>query len=816
MKQWKKLILSLSLVIGSISQVQGEERLVKVAFFPEMFGFYAMEENGGYSGYNHDYLMNVAEYTDWTYEYVVIAEGSIADSLRKAETMLINGELDLIGSVLATEDNLDLFEVGECNYGVVRQNLYSARNKYLITEDNYFLQENLSVALVRQYEEINEKFFYVMDGRGYETNVTYADSYQETLDLLLEEKVDVMISLDCMEYTKYLDYLTTIDRIPMYFISTKGNTELIAELDDAIKDIFKAEPDIHQRLLTTYFGEKYMGDLLLTVEEADILEELAVLQVGMLSNMPPYQYLSEEGELVGISIDIMEELSLLMGIDFQYAVYDNMLDLKQAVADKDCDMIATLPYNYDISELYGVRLSRPYLSSGVFWLKAMNPVAEPTQYYHLVSSNIPFYTDEELNVTMEIDKMIEQLSSTGDISIFCDPYVAQYQLDSLRISNVEVQTVTNVLSELSFGLGAHLNSTFLGTLNRAILHLDPFSIDEIIYTHTSVEVEYSLNDFFRDYGLTLYLGLILFFSILLYGIYRNGLKFKNLSRRDGMTHLYNSGYFHQFAEKKIPSYSSGTLILVDIDFFKEVNDTHGHQMGDEIIKTVAENMDKYCKPLGTVARLGGDEFVALIGGTVDKSQLEENSRNLLYAMKHNPHNIPVTLSIGGYMFEGDMDYHTLYKKADEVLYLVKEQGRNGYAFYSAGEQPQGLSSHCLDYEMFSRKSQTLLETEGSQQAMITLEVEALEEMTAEFGPKITADYLEVLGKRLKHQVKESDLLGSQGNNLFLLLLEFHGNDSALEKRVQAMKQSLEQEVSLQEKVFSSTIKLTLTTKQGGN
>lgn len=781
--------------------------VVKVAFLPEMFGFYGMEENGSYSGYNHDYLMNVVQFTGWEIEYVEIAEGGISQSLMKAYEMLEAGELDLVGNFTLNEAYLDSYEVCSNNYGLGRYNMYSARNKYLITEDNYFMQENLNVALVSAYEELNEKFFFTMEWGGYGITTTYVDTQAEAIALLLDESVDIMINIDTSENTKYLDYLTTIDRVPFYFISTLGNTELIAELDQAIEDILIAEPAIHSRLLEKHFGVKYDGDLLLTTDEYGILEDLGSINIGLLKNLPPYQYENEAGELLGITVDVMEEIFKMMEIDFNIVSVDSVAELQVGIADGSLDMIATLPYEIGMAQSLNVTFSRPYLSSGVFWLRSLNETSDPQVFYHFVSNNIPYYKTEDLTMTMNVAEVLERLTTDNDVSIFCDPYVAQYYIDFLKIDHIQIQTVSNVLSELSFGLGKHLNSTFLGTLNRAILHLDESVIDEIICKHTTVEYEYSLKDFFRDYGLQLVLVMTFFFGATLIYIVNNAMKFKDLSQRDGMTKLYNSGYFHQFAGEQIPNLSYGALILIDIDLFKAVNDYHGHQMGDEIIRCVAANVKKFCEPYGTVTRLGGDEFAVLISVEADKEALEENCKKLLEAMANNHTGLPVTLSIGGYIFDQGSDYKTVYKKADEVLYAVKERGRNGYAIYSEEESEKfrGLSSYCLNYPIFQEKASEILSItdQDKHHVLISMKINGLEEMSKERGELVTKDFMEVIGKRLKRQIKATDLLGSRGDDVFLLMLQFNGNKSALENRVESLQSAIEKDVALQDKVLAT-------------
>lgn len=661
-----------------IQSVEASERTVRVAFLPDMYGFWAIEENGNYSGYNYDYLTNLAQHTGWDIEFVVIEEGLVSTSLVKAQEMLEAGEIDLLGPFSGASSNFDDFESGERPYGVYRYNLYSARNRYAITRDNYFLQDYLRVALVEPYEDLNESFLSAMEDAGIELDITYVQTHGESHDLLYSEDVEVLLNLDMSINAETLDYLTTIQRIPFYFVSTKGNTELIAELDEGISRVEIAEPSIHQVLLEKYFGTKYVGEFMFTEEEQKQLAKYDVLKVGLLENVPPYQYVDKNGNDAGISLDILELLQELIGVPLEICWFSTHDQLSEAISNQEVDLVATLPNDYSLGSDFGVLLTNPVLSSTAYWLRNVNETENPQILRHFVSSTIPFFDDSTVNTTFNIEADLNALNNDGSTSIFCDPYIMAYYLSLHSYDNMEVKAVTNVLSEISFGVCSHLDINLLGMLNRAILYLDSYQIDEIIFTHTNVKPEYTYLDFFSDNALTINLGIFVVVGVILLSVINTSRKFRDLSRQDSLTKLYNAGYFHEYAEHKTPSLSAGALLLVDIDFFKDVNDTYGHHKGDEVIRSVASHMRRICEKTGFHARVGGDEFAIYVEGVVDKQELEQSCQRFLDEMAKNETGIVTTLSIGGFLIETPTDYTNLYKNADQVLYKVKEEGRNGY------------------------------------------------------------------------------------------------------------------------------------------
>ena len=128
------------------------------------------------------------------------------------------------------------------------------------------------------------------------------------------------------------------------------------------------------------------------------------------------------------------------------------------------------------------------------------------------------------------------------------------------------------------------------------------------------------------------------------------------------------------------------VLLVDLDFFKEVNDTYGHKAGDLLLKCQAKRLSEFIRANDTVARLGGDEFVVVLAAQSSETSFVGllNKFNELFLMpcQIETHEIIATASIGVSIYPQDgMDSDTLLKNADAALYHAKELGRNKFQFY---------------------------------------------------------------------------------------------------------------------------------------
>ena len=128
------------------------------------------------------------------------------------------------------------------------------------------------------------------------------------------------------------------------------------------------------------------------------------------------------------------------------------------------------------------------------------------------------------------------------------------------------------------------------------------------------------------------------------------------------------------------------VMLVDLDRFKQVNDTLGHAAGDQVLRAVSDRLRAALRRSDTIARLGGDEFLLLVPEVGAATDASEVARKVLEALRKffviDQHEVRVDASIGIAMFpEAGSDVGILMKNADEAMYSAKEHGRGRYQFY---------------------------------------------------------------------------------------------------------------------------------------
>jgi diguanylate cyclase (GGDEF)-like protein/PAS domain S-box-containing protein len=178
-----------------------------------------------------------------------------------------------------------------------------------------------------------------------------------------------------------------------------------------------------------------------------------------------------------------------------------------------------------------------------------------------------------------------------------------------------------------------------------------------------------------------------------------------LATHDALSELPNRAMFSQLLHHAIDSarrYNrSFAVLFIDLDRFKVINDTLGHEAGDELLRVISARLRTTLRASDVVARLGGDEFVVLVQEVGDTAQVTAVARKILSAVLKPieilGHECRVTTSIGISMFPADAaDERTLMKNADAAMYLAKEEGKNNFQFYSKSLKSSSLEKMALE------------------------------------------------------------------------------------------------------------------------
>ncbi len=182
-----------------------------------------------------------------------------------------------------------------------------------------------------------------------------------------------------------------------------------------------------------------------------------------------------------------------------------------------------------------------------------------------------------------------------------------------------------------------------------------------------------------------------------------------LARHDPLTGIANRFYFRESFEDALKIIDQGPAVVlhwIDLDRFKDVNDTLGHPVGDALLKAVAERLRSSVRKTDFLARLGGDEFAIIQMGTGRREQSEQLARRVIHALSKPFHILGHTVSLSASIGivrapEHGTTADELMKSADIALYDVKSSGRNGFNLFQSGTKREPDLKHQLDRDLRS-------------------------------------------------------------------------------------------------------------------
>lgn len=183
-------------------------------------------------------------------------------------------------------------------------------------------------------------------------------------------------------------------------------------------------------------------------------------------------------------------------------------------------------------------------------------------------------------------------------------------------------------------------------------------------------------------------ALALSYNHLYYENYLRAQELRHEAETDSLTGLLNRGAY----DKLMDDVSTDTaLVLIDVDMFKKINDTYGHEVGDRVLKKVSDAIVRQFRTSDHTCRVGGDEFAVIMphvgAAAASREVISDRLQHLADALRDTSDGLPATtLSMGVAVCTPTVTKEHLYRAADQSLYQAKHLGRNQFSFYESGAQ----------------------------------------------------------------------------------------------------------------------------------
>lgn len=621
-------------------------------------------------------------------------------SLNDMMIKLKDGEIDLGAGMLKNEQSEELYSFPEENAGYSYTTLSVLKDNKLISGSNY---ETFNGIKVGYYEtgkvRLNNfiKFYEGYDIKNIELVPYPYDSEKTLVDALKAKEVDAIISGDLLMQEEQ-KVVAKFGAIPYYFATTKGNKEITKELNKALYKIKENNPNFDQQLYSKYFKDYNDHSVYLTQEEQDYINRMTPLKAVYVDNFAPMQdYNPKTMRVEGVYIDIMNLIAQRSGLKYQLIKASNYEEAYQMINNKEVDLMISAPDSYLQATKYRYTLTQPYFEVNMVRVFNVNQQNQESKQIIALPRGYIFNEDDskyEVQYYETVEDCLRAVN-TGEANLSSgNSYtISKYLADGYYAN------LTTFFEEIpikaTIGISKPTNLILMNIINKSVSSLSDNDLKNIIYYNTlNKKNPVTLKQFFYD-NLPFCIGVLILFGFLIYIIVRT--RYKRLlkdklflmekAQIDVLTQLYNRATGVDLVTQHLQAKEStlfSALMIIDIDHFKQVNDYLGHQRGDDLLIEFSQLLKQVFSREDIIFRLGGDEFVVFVTNLESSNlqivdeKLKEICQMMNKEVRYEEHSQKISLSIGAVITNQIYDFNTLYHEADQVLYNVKRNGRNGF------------------------------------------------------------------------------------------------------------------------------------------
>lgn len=434
-----------------------------------------------------------------------------------------------------------------------------------------------------------------------------------------------------------------------------------------------------------------------TQKELDWIADNPVIKLGIDSKWHPIDYVDNKGHFSGISSEIFSFIEQSTGLEFAVQTQYNWAQTVDRAKQNQIDVLSALVISEERREylnftqpylkfptVIATLASEPYISD----LKRLNTmtlgVVKGYVAYEFLKTNFP---ETKLKLVESPEKGLEAVSKG-----FVDGYVDNVAVIGHHIRNnglTNVQIGGELPFSRSISIGVRKDWPMLTQiLNKSIAQISPEKMNEIQNKYLTVTYQNK-----TDWGLVLSILIpIITITLIILGLYiklsrtQKTLEEKNaalkmLSTTDHLTGLFNRGFTDKTLNAELSRakryFTPLSILMVDLDYFKNINDTHGHDIGDQVLQTLTQQLKNSLRESDVIGRWGGEEFLIICPNT-NQQQSIQLSEKIHQTIRQTQFvlDIKITVSIGAASYQANESEIQLVKRADIALYDAKKLGRN--------------------------------------------------------------------------------------------------------------------------------------------
>ena len=696
MKKYICLFLSTLMFLTVFSPVncyaRDGKKVIRVGFYT-MDNYQECDENRNYSGYFVDYLREISQYTGWEYEFIQMNYSACLKSLN-------DRNIDLVCGVDYSSFRTSTLDFSAQPAVTTHYELYALKDNDTYYYNDYADFDGMSIGVLASCNHLD-----ALDDYAAAHHFSFEKQYfgnTAQLEKALEDNTVDAIYATNVSHPSEKKILASLPSFPLYFVTFKGNP-IMEDLNSAQAVILDVNPNFDHDLYTTYQQDIRNYRCEFTRDELDYLSTAPEITVTCDPSKAPIEFYNENTQTVsGIAADVLDLVSQYTGLHFRYIKSDSFSDALAKLQSHEIDILTALAHDYAWSEQNQAFLSTPYLNSSIVVVRnktkshERNIVALPHSF-NLTNSILdnPEYDTEDVVYYDTIEECFQAVLSGSADCTYANSYNSSYLLSQVKYRNLSSTTLTAMTEDVSFGLSDQCDPRLLSIINKGLACISSEQLDSIILQNCSYKEDPSLLTLVYAYpriSIAIILAVSMTLLSLLLGILlihsRKTKEIRIMSETDALTGLYNrrAAEDHITRQMQEDGRNPGCvrpLISIDLDKFKQVNDTYGHLEGDALLIAVADTLRTSVRSSDIVGRIGGDEFVVYLSNVTDRQNAMAVAEKLcqvireLSTMKKEWSNISASIGIS-FADHPNIKMEELYISADKAMYSAKENGRNQY------------------------------------------------------------------------------------------------------------------------------------------
>lgn len=711
------LLLDLLAVLSiplTVRAEESEEKVVRVGWFDSSFCYW--DQFGRRCGIDYEYRHKISAYTGWTYEYV-------EDSWPNLFQMLKDGEIDLLSDVSFKPERADYMLFPDLPMGTESYYIYIDAKNREITADNLnsfngkrigVNQGSVQEGFLSDWAERNNVDLEI---------VPLVVDEDESMDMVTRGELDGYASIYSFSSEQKVLPVCRVGSSDYFYAVNKNRPDLLAELNMALSGIQDEDPYFNQRLTEERLYNT-RTNAFLTPNQEDWIAAHGTIRIGYRDNYLPFCASDKQtGELTGALKDYLAHAqNNLRNTDVSFAAipFDSVDEALEALKNGTIDCVFPIYLGSYDSDQLEVRLTNPAMKTEMNALmrgsnqdslsrESVLCFAVPAGDPNIVSFIMDQYPNSTWKTFESIPASIEAVSSGVADSALVSNYRLPSSENELR-NNKLITVPTGESIPFSFAVNNSERELYF-LLNKISLMTRSEDMDSALASYMLANQKVTFIQFLRDNWIFVVIILfVIFFLIVLLLILRLNAQRKlnenqklmeeslrrellqkeqlqsamDLAYKDTLTGVKSKHAYKEAEERMDKRIEEGTapefsVAVFDLNDLKLINDSRGHEIGDEYIRDACKLICD-CFKRSPVFRIGGDEFTAILEGSdhADRERLLESFRNQVLTNLEQDGTV-VAVGCSSYECEKDKNTRSVFERADALMYKEKLTLKNLHA-----------------------------------------------------------------------------------------------------------------------------------------